>query len=122
MSTMVTADSCPSRSRLHERVRLRTWVKLMAEGTPHLLGHIEDISPSGLGLLHATALPCGQQCEVYFALPWQGRERLIEASAHVTACEAVGGNGQYHIGLAFLSFRDDDAAALIADFVRLHQA
>jgi len=107
-------------NRLHERVRLRTWVKLMAEGKPHLLGHIEDISPAGLGLRHATALPCGQACEVYFGLPWQGRERLIEASARITACQPAEAEGQYHIELAFLSFQDSAAADLIADFIRQH--
>jgi hypothetical protein len=37
-------------TRLHDRIRYKTWVKVILKAGPGMLGPIEDISSAGLGI------------------------------------------------------------------------
>ncbi|WP_460535839.1 PilZ domain-containing protein [Chitinimonas naiadis] len=111
-------------TRLHDRLRFRTWVKVITPAGANLLGNIEDLSPAGLGMVHNAPLPEDQDCDVFFMLPLRGREHIIQARGRIAACRPTGLDGQHHIGLAFQGFATNatDALELINAFILHSQA
>ncbi|PHV12180.1 PilZ domain-containing protein [Chitinimonas sp. BJB300] len=106
--------------RLHDRIRYKTWVKLVPMRGEGLLSHIEDISSDGLGVEHERPLDIDSECHLYFMLPLAGREHIIQARCRVASCFPVEVPGRYHIGLAFESFVSDprETSALIESFIQ----
>ncbi|MGQ5522880.1 PilZ domain-containing protein [Chitinimonas sp. PSY-7] len=106
--------------RLHDRIRYKTWIKLVPVRGESLLSHIEDISSDGLGVEHERPLVVDSECHLYFMLPLAGKEHIIQARCRVASCLPVEATGRYHIGLAFESFVSDprETATLIENFIQ----
>lgn len=105
--------------RLHDRVRFKTWVKLVPSQGADLLSHVEDISLDGLGLEHDHGLEVGRECHIYFMLPLHGRENIVQARCRIATCLPGEQRGRFHIGLAFEEFISDPhgTPALIQAFI-----
>ncbi len=106
-------------TRLHNRIRFKTWVKVVPRQGPGLLGNIEDISSAGLGIEHDRMIATGGDCHVYFMLPLDGREHIVQAHCRIASCRPIEGS-RYHVGLAFVDFVSDPraTATLIESFIR----
>lgn len=106
-------------TRLHDRIRFKTWVKVILKVGPGMLGHIEDISSSGLGIENDKPVATGDDCHVYFMLPFGGREHIVQARCRIASCRQLE-SGRHLIGLAFLEFVSDPRTTneLIEGFVR----
>lgn len=106
-------------TRLHDRIRFKTWVKVILKAGPGMLGHIEDISSSGLGIENDKPVDTGGDCHIYFMLPYGGRENIVQARCRIASCRQVEESGRYVIGLAFLEFVSDPrtTAELIEGFI-----
>jgi hypothetical protein len=107
-------------TRLHDRIRFKTWVKVIPKAGPGMLGHIEDISTSGLGIEHDKPVEPGRDCHIYFMLPYGGHENIVQARCRIASCRQVDGTDRYLIGLAFIEFVSDPRTTteLIESFVR----
>ncbi|QDQ27282.1 PilZ domain-containing protein [Chitinimonas arctica] len=107
-------------TRLHSRIRFKTWVKVIPQQGPGLLSNIEDISTSGLGIEHDRVIQTEVDCHVYFMLPLNGRENIVQARCRIASCRPAELAGRFHIGLAFLDFVSEprSTAELIESFIR----
>ncbi|WP_374353838.1 PilZ domain-containing protein [Chitinimonas sp.] len=107
-------------TRLHDRIRFKTWVKVILKSGPGMLGHIEDISTSGLGIEHDKPIEAGGACNIYFMLPYAGREHIVQARCRIASCRPAEAAGRFIIGLAFVEFVSDPrtTAELIESFVQ----
>jgi hypothetical protein len=94
-------------TRLHERIRYKTWVKVVPSSGPGMLGNIEDISTAGLGIEHDKPVQTGMDCHVYFMLPFNDKEHIIQARCRIAGCRQDEKTGRYQVGLAFLEFVSD---------------
>jgi hypothetical protein len=94
-------------TRLHGRIRFKTWVKVVPPKGAGMLSNIEDISSSGLGIEHDKPVETDVDCHVYFMLPFDEREYIIQARCRIASCRKIEETGRYHVGLAFLEFVSD---------------
>ncbi|MBV8464996.1 MAG: PilZ domain-containing protein [Burkholderiales bacterium] len=106
-------------TRLHERIRYKTWVKVVPSSGPGMLGNIEDISTSGLGIEHDKPVQVGIDCHVYFMLPYNDKEHIIQARCRIASCRQDEATKRYQVGLAFLEFVSDPrgTADIIEGFI-----
>jgi hypothetical protein len=107
-------------TRVHDRIRFKTWVKVILKSGPGMLGHIEDVSTAGIGVEHDKPVTPDTECHVYFMLPFGGHERIVQARCRIASCRPIAGSARYHIGLAFVEFVSDPRTTteLIEGFVK----
>lgn len=106
-------------TRLHDRIRFKTWVKVILPSGPGILSNIEDISSTGIGVEYDRAIATGGECHVYFMLPIADVEHIIQARCRIAGCRPGETANRYHVGLAFLEFISDPSLTprLIEAFV-----
>jgi len=107
-------------TRLHGRIRYRSWVKVIPASGSGVLGNIEDISVSGIGVENDKPVSTGDDCHVYFLLPFANEEHIVQARCRIASCRLSPESGRYQIGLAFLEFVSDPRGTidLIENFIR----
>lgn len=96
-----------SDNRLVDRIRYKTWVRVIPERGPGLMSNIEDISSTGLGLAQDKPVVTGGVCYVYFMLPFPEYEQIIQARCRIATCRQLASGG-YHVGLAFVEFVSEE--------------
>lgn len=107
-------------TRLRGRTHFNTWVRVIPQQGPSLLSNIEDISTTGLGIEHNLAVGIGGDCNVYFMVPLEGHEHIVQARCRIASCRPAETPDHFHIGLAFIDFVSDPRATneLIEKFIR----
>ncbi|MBV8656893.1 MAG: PilZ domain-containing protein [Burkholderiales bacterium] len=107
-------------TRVHGRIHYNSWVKVIPKTGSGVLGNIEDISISGIGVENDKPVSTGDDCHVYFMLPFNNTEHIVQARCRIASCHLSPESGRYHVGLAFLEFISDPRGTveLIESFVR----
>lgn len=107
-------------TRLRGRTQYKTWVRVIPKQGPSMIGNIEDISDAGLGVEHDHAVGTGGDCHVYFMLPLDGREHIVQARCRIASCRPAETPDRFHVGLAFVEFVSDPRATadLIHRFIQ----
>lgn len=112
-------------ARLFHRIRYATWVRIIPLKGRGLMGNIEDISVTGLGLLQDKPVDTGGECHVYFMLPFDEAEHIVQARCRIASCRQLDEGEGFHVGLAYLDFISDapgEALRTVERFVRYLQA
>jgi len=110
-------------TRLFHRIRYATWVRIIPLKGRGMMGNIEDISATGLGLLQDKPVETGGECHVYFMLPFDDAEHIIQARCRIASCRPLP-EGGFLLGLAFLDFVSDnpgEALRIVERFVHFVQ-
>jgi hypothetical protein len=107
-------------TRLFDRIRYKTWIKVVPSRGPGMLGNVEDISVAGVGIEHDRMVQTGDECFVYFMLPLDGQEHIIQARCRIASCHPMPNSRRFHVGLAFLEFVSEpqDSQRVVQQFVR----
>ncbi|MFC4160820.1 PilZ domain-containing protein [Chitinimonas lacunae] len=101
---------------LFNRIRYKTWVKVILDQGAGLLGNIEDISATTLGMELDKPVSPGGMGTIYFMLPLDGQEHIIQARCRIAACQPAVTPKRFHIELALLDL-DRSTTRLIDAFV-----
>lgn len=111
--------STPLNTRLFHRVRYQSWVRVIPPSGPGLMSNIEDISVAGLGLLQDKPVVTGGLCNVYFMLPFEDGEQIVQARCRIASCRPTEDVGKFLVGLAFVDFvsNPSQSQALVEQFV-----
>ena len=101
-------------SRISSRRPLDGRVKVIPPSGPGFDGEIDDVSTGGLAALLDAPLARDSICHVYFLLPLDGGQTLVQARCRVAGSRPVERVGRYRAGLQFVEFVSDETAALRA--------
>lgn len=108
-------------TRLFHRIRYATWARVIPVKGRGIMGNIEDISVTGLGLLQDKPIETGGECHVYFMLPFNDAEHIIQARCLIASCRPQEDGSGFHVGLAFLNFvsgAPGESLRIVERFVR----
>lgn len=111
----------PPGTPLFSRIRYKTWVKVILDQGNGLLGNIEDISATGLGFELDKPIAAGGGGTVYFMLPLDGQEHILQARCRVNGCQPAATPKRFRVDLTLLEL-DRPSTRLIDMFVHFLKA
>jgi|GEM_PF-1622805 len=101
-------------ARIADRRPLDTRIKVIPPSGPGFDAEIDDVSTGGLAILFTEPLDRDSICHVYFLLPLDDGQTLIQARCRVAGSQPLEMGGSYRIGLQFVDFVSDETAAMRA--------